>query len=494
VTQETGLTKQQILSELTRSPHGALAEYVPVGQRAAQDDPEFLAHMVAWNEKKGSIRDSKVALPVVSLSVPGFNGELAENSLAHLALLDPRNLLRAVRFAREPALRPRGWMRQITATVERYLRAREAVPPWWDRAALQHRTSMRGLYALLHVKPCDRANNILFAGVKTGVFKVLAELQSMPAAAAAGAIAENRIPFLIAVGALGARAKEEELVLALIDRMTPAELVTNSKALERLGVGSVPALRAAYDQALVRAAEKGTGLKATRAAGAVKSVKTRKQLAGVQEKQLAAGAGIEGNWLVLGDKSGSMACAIEGARQVAATLTKFVRGKVWLVFFDTAPRALEVTGKTYEQILAETARVKAGGGTSVGCGLQWALDNGCDFDGVAIVSDAAENTAPLFAAVYGRAAERLGKEVPVYLYWMIAHGGGPFGYLNRSLQNSMARAGHDLQVFELRGNVDYYALPNLVLTMRANRYSLIDEVLATPLLTRDAVFTRTTEA
>ena len=38
--------------------------------------------------------------------------------------------------------------------------------------------------------------------------------------------------------------------------------------------------------------------------------------------------------------------------------------------------------------------------------------------------------------------------------------------------------------FDLRRTgVDYYSLPNLVQTMRSNRYSLIDEIMQVPLLT-----------
>jgi len=36
--------------------------------------------------------------------------------------------------------------------------------------------------------------------------------------------------------------------------------------------------------------------------------------------------GIEGNWIVLGDKSPSMSGAIDGARLVEATLAKLVKG------------------------------------------------------------------------------------------------------------------------------------------------------------------------
>lgn len=483
---ERGLTKNQILSELVRSPHGDLKQYVPLGKQAAREEREFFAHLIAWNEKHGEIRDSRVALPVISLTEPGFNLELAENSYAHLALLDPRNFLRGMRFAKD--LRPGnpfGSGRRYARLVERYLRVREDVPPRWDRAALAHRASMRELYALFHIKPAPRADRILFKGERpTGsVFEAVAQLRTMPAVAAAGTIMEHKIPFLVAMGALGARAKEEDLVLALIDRMSPAELVTNTKMLERLGIKTVPALRAAYEAGLLRAAEKGKGLKASKAAQAVGDKKLKSKLKGLQERQIAASAGIEGNWLVLGDKSGSMASAIEAARHVAGTLAKMVRGRVHLVFFNESPQAMEVTGKSYDEILAMTKRVTASGQTSIGCGLRWALDNHLEVDGIAIVSDGEENHPPIFVETYMKALAAWGKDVPVYLY----HCGSQDGTLTRNMQ----RGGQDMQVLSLPRGLDYYSLPNLVATMRSNRYSLIDEVMATPLITLDQAFSRT---
>lgn len=79
---EKGLTRNQIIQELTRSPHGELTVYEKVGRAAAKEDAEFLAHLIAWNRIHGQVRDSKVALPVISLTEPTFNGELAENSNA----------------------------------------------------------------------------------------------------------------------------------------------------------------------------------------------------------------------------------------------------------------------------------------------------------------------------------------------------------------------------------------------------------------------------
>jgi hypothetical protein len=480
-----GLTKQKIISELSRSTHGALTDYVPVAREAAKQEPEFLAHLIAWNERNGQVRDSKVALPVASL-IPGF--EYAENSLAHLALLDPRTLVRAMDFAKTQAP---GFQRQLKAVTERYLRVRESSYGRWERTAIQHRNSLKTLYAKNHIKPVAFADAILFKGKRTpgSVFEAIATLKDMPAMQAAGTIIEKRIPFLVAVSALGKRMKETELVMALIDLMSPTELVTNTKMLERMGVKDVPALRAAYEAGLQRVAEsKKATLKTTRAAEAQTDEKLKSKLVAAQEKQIKAMGGPEGNWVVLADKSSSMTEAIEVSRLVSATLAAMVKGDVYLIFFDSGPRFVNVTGKTYDQIKTETSMVKANGSTSIGCGLNYALANSFDVSGIAIVSDGAENTPPAFVDVYQRLCKTLERDIPVYLYWTKCHQPNTYDNNPEALAQNMARANLEMQVFDLRTGTDYYALPNLVQTMKANRYSLVDAIFETPLLTLDEVF------
>lgn len=350
---------------------------------------------------------------------------------------------------------------------------------------------MRTLYALFHVKPAPSYNRILFGGERPAgsVWDVLPRLKDMSATEAAGTIITKRIPFLVAMGALGARAKDPDVVMALIGRMSPTELVTNTKMLERLGVKTNPALRAAYAEGLEKVAKskKAPTFKTTRAAEALGDSKLAEGLRGAQEKQLDAIA-VKGSWLVLGDKSASMKVAIESARIVAATLARLVEGEVRLVFFDTSPRAVDVTGKDYDAILAATKLVTAGGGTSIGCGLDWALRSGFEADGIAVVSDGAENTPPMFAQTLARYREKVGKDVPAYLYKVPCHQPSPYGNNPDALEAGMRAAGLALDVFDLTDGVDYYSLPNLAVTMRANRYSLADEIMETPLLTLRKVF------
>lgn len=488
---ETGLTPRQIIAELSRSSHGDLRQYVPVGTRALTQDPQFFAHLIAWNAVKGQIRDSRIALPVIALAGSYDESEepLKENALAHIAALDPRSLVKAVRFQKSL---PGRYHRATRRLVERYLRHRERSTRVWERVVLQHRASMRELYALLHIKPAPWANEILFKNKHTasGPLAAVRDLKNMDATTAAWAIREHKLPFLVIQGALGPKLKDENLLRELIQAMTPSELVTNMKMLEKLGVKTTASLRGTLEEKLKQVADsKKVSFKTSRAAKALaESVEAGeddvlvKRLRNVQEKQIEKLGTIEGNWLVLGDASGSMQRAIESARHVAGTLARLVSGQVHLVFFDYTPRAFDVTGKTYEEITRLTQYVQAGGATSIGCGLEWARLKGLQIDGIAIVSDGLENTAPFFASVYS--IHYADSAPPVYFYKYT----DPLpGFSDKPLEDSCNRAGIDVQTFDVH-NMDYYALPNLVQTMRANKYSLVDEILETPLMKLSDVF------
>jgi len=166
-------------------------------------------------------------------------------------------------------------------------------------------------------------------------------------------------------------------------------------------------------------------------------------------------------------------------------LARVVKGKVYLVFFDTSPRFVDATGKSYEELKKVTGTLQADGGTSIGCGLQLLLEKTLKVDGIAIVSDAGENTAPYFGDVYPKYCAKLGVEPNVYLYQTV---GDPDNQFSRKCE-----AQHiDVQRFNvMHGAVDQYSLPDLVQSMRVGRYMLVEEILAYPFRTLDEVLTRT---
>lgn len=482
---ETGLRLNQVVAQLCKSPHGDLKQYLPIGKQAATEMTDVYAHLVSWNAKHGEIRDAKVALPVIALSVNPL-AVYRENALAHLALLDPRNLIRGIEFAKETGIP--GNRKRLRLMVERWLKDREANYSKWERTALQHRESMERLYRMYRVKPASFADDILFKGKYPAgsAFEVVTQLKNMTALEAAGQIAELKIPFLIASGALGAKMKDPDVVMALIKRMSPTELVTNTKRFEKLGIKTVPALRAAFEEAIGKASTgKRNIMKTSVAATAVQDEGIKAKLVALQEKQIASHAGIQGNVLILADKSGSMQHAIETARQVAGSLVKFVKGTVTLVFFDTVAYGIDVNGMTVDQIADRTKTVLAGGGTAIGSGLQAAMDRKIDADIIVIVSDGGDNSLPYFAQTYPKYCKAFDSEPTTYFF---KTKGEP------DVLSSMCKgAGIDIQVFDITSGTDHYALTNLIQTIKKGRYALLDQIMEAKLLTQDDVFTRTME-
>lgn len=488
---EKSMTKTEMVSILCRTPHEGkvgkekltdsqkFSKYIVPAQAAVKADEEFFAHLIAWNNAKGEIKDSKIVLPLFALGteIPEFKS----NGMALLGMLDPRSLRRAVSFAREAKLP--GRRKAMAKVMTRYLQKLESNMGKWERAFIQHRDSIFTLYGWSRLKASPRAGAMLRGEFAAGSdLAIIRDLHKMTDQEAAAQITERKIPFLVAKVAMGKRFKETDVLMALIERMSPAELVANMRELERAGVSKVPALRGALDAALAKASTKKatTMLRTSKAADAMEDSALKEKLRGLQEKQINKSAGIEGDWLILADKSGSMNIAIESARHIAAALTRFVKGNVTLVFFDNSPRVMDVTGKSYDDIAKLTKYVTPGGGTSIGCGLAWALENKKVYNGIAVISDGGENGLPGFAPTYKKYSAQFDIEPPIYFYVVKGSDGNMF---SRNLHN----AGIDVQEFDLLNGVDYVALPQLVQTMRTSRYGLIDEIMATPLLDLDVV-------
>ena len=76
--------------------------------------------------------------------------------------------------------------------------------------------------------------------------------------------------------------------------------------------------------------------------------------------------------------------------------------------------------------------------------------------------------------------KKSGKEVPVYIY---ALGGDSHGRVANYFLVELQKDDIPAEVFNLGADTDYYSLPNIVQTMRTNRYSLVDEIYTAKLLT-----------
>lgn len=504
--EQATISRNQLVNELMNIGHGNLSIFVPVGRKAVRDEPELFGHMIAWNEKKGEVRDSKKAFPVLALRGEK-DLELYENAVAHLLLLDPKNLCSAVEFSKgltkgeirykekiqvkkgqyrfeerivkvNPENLGDGAKKLLVYGVEQYLRVREANRGWLLRSMLQHRHSMKELYARFHIKPNRLAKTVLFdrGKPKGTVFEALANMKNMSPIEAAGTILNYKIPFVVAVGSLGGIKDKPDVVMALIEQMSGAELINNTEMLRKAGTFDNPVLKSAYDSALERArSDKKLGtLKAGKAIEKIGDKKVQEKVKQIQEEKLQQLGGIEGDWAILADMSGSMHEAIEKAKFAASVVAKQTKGKVYLIFFNTSPTKYDVSGKSLEEIKRMTSRITARGGTSIGCGLELLGDSNVVVNGIAIFSDGGDNTHPYFHTAYDRYRKKTGIEPTVYLYWLSGE---------RNVLTNNCKAINIPFVEYNISKTDYYSLPNLITSMRSSRFTLIDEIMEMPLLT-----------
>ncbi len=461
-------TKEQnhaldLVSSLLRSHHANLELYLKDALPMASADPAFYAHFVTYNHEKSVIRDSKVALPVIGM-YGFFDGVLSESIIAQLCRLGPRELHRAALFHRKSnkhrAVVPGNGALFKTAVTE-YLRALEGNHRRWDSVVSRSRDAMTGLYAMFHVKPSDRAADILFNRVYPAgtIFDAIKNLSSMTGIEAAGTIAKFKISPQVVTGAIGKQGLDRNVLLAMIDQMSGGETVNYARFIQKHANGDMVVM-AAMDQALDRAAaDRRTSVtKMGVAAKAVGGTVARK-LESAQEKMFDLRS-IGGKWAILTDRSGSMDTAVEAGKQIAAVVAKMVE-EAHLVFFNNISVHVDVSGKTLEEINEACRGIYASGGTSIGVGLRALTRKGIQPDAIIIVSDGEENTAPLFMDVYKQDL----------------HGTPDVYYIKIGGAVSAARFSGGIEVFELDGRgMDYYSLPNMIAAVNVDKYALLDEI------------------
>lgn len=480
--EQVSITRNEIISSLVKSPHGAVEQYQDMVQKAARQEPEFLAHLIAWNLQKCEVRDALVAIPAYSLSVPEFPQDLRENSLACLATLSPRDFLRAMELAFK--VRCLGNGMALERLVKWYVRGIESNWARWERAYLVDRKSVRSLYSKFRLHPGPVQRDIIFED-KYPEKSILSKLKMLPLMSpeeAAGTIMHHRIPFLTVKGCLGKNIKHESVLLALIKTMTPQELAANTKFLEKRGLTTNPVLKVAYQEAL----EKATAPKARKKAG---SLKFNKAMEHVQDDVLKARMEkaqesilnqkmVEGCWAILADRSGSMREAIEKAREISDILARTAE-KVYLIFFNTSPTFFDVTGKTLAEIQKISKNMTGNGGTSYSCGIDYLINNNLDVDGIAMIGDGEDGASNVPGRL--KAFEKKFDHEPTIYFYETAGG-------TNSLSRTLSTSGVEFEHIDMRTKkYDYNSLAGLVQTMRVNRYSLADEILDCPLKTLENV-------
>jgi hypothetical protein len=465
----------EMLNSLLTTPHRQLEQVASVHAEMTQRDPIFYGHLAVWYQRNGDVRDHKEVF-VGNL----LTSEIAEQRGAGFVLLQefpPYQVARVVDFMKQR----RGKVpRSARTAVRRYLREREKHPAFFDRAALRARKAMKHLYATLHIKPDPRAEAVLFketppADSLAFALKQIAKAETP--AEQARLIVEHQVPYTIAVGAV--KQLTPTVLVALIDAMSPQEVINSLGSLKQRGALDHPEVKALIDAKLEQAQgdARVSAFKARVAADAAElDPETAARLERVTDEQVKRRGMIRRPTALFIDKSGSMENAIEVGKRIAALISGICEAGLVVSAFDTMPYPVQAQGTQLSDWERAFQHLKAGGGTSIGCALEALRLRKVGVEQVILVTDEGENTAPYFADVY----EAYRRDLNLAPTVVIVKVGQASAWVEQKLREKQAQ----VDTFTFAG--DYYSLPNLVpLLTRPSRLELLIEILETPLPARE---------
>lgn len=521
-----------ILNTLLTTPHRKLDAIRPVHADMVQKDPRFYVRLAAWYADHGDVRDHKEMF-IVSLVLSDFEGH-RDVGLALLRSLPPYEVARVLDFihgrkttrklrakaaapapaAAQPKRQRRGLLgrllgaapapevvplaqpaaavpvqtvveefglfrnppRALKTEITRYLREREAEPEWFDSTALVARKALKRLYALLHVRPNARAQKILFdeaPPADSRIFALKELAKATTPADQARAIIAHRIPYRVAATVV--QQLTPTVLLALIEVMSPQELINNLGALKRRGALDNADLKALIERKL-EVAQTGTRVSAFKAEEAVKaadlSEDVQRKLEKVADAQVKAKGRIARPTALLIDKSGSMNVAIELGKRLGALISAICAKELYVYAFDTLAYPVERAGDDLAHWEKALKGISAGGSTSCGVALEAMRRKKQYVEQLIVVTDEGENSSPLFVDALKKYREDVQADPSVCFVKTP-------GATNH-LEEQCRRAGVTADVFQFSG--DYYALPNLVpLLARPSKLELLMEIMEYPL-------------
>lgn len=495
-----------ILNTLLTTPHRKLEALYPLHSEMVKQDPRFYLQLAAWYADTGEVRDHQEMF-IVNLCLSETEGH-RDVGLAMLRELPPYQLLRVVDFihGRKKTKKIKGkgkgkgkdkakeektvtesfgldrtLPRSLKTEVERYLREREADTTWFDSAVLGARKALKRLYALLHVKPSEHAQQILFddkppEGSSLHALKLLA--QAKTPADQAKAIIEHKIPYRVATTVVSAITPT--VLVALIEVMSPQELINSVGALRKRGAFDNEEIKALIERKLEKA-KTGKRVSALKASEAIKATNlsddVKKQLEQVADAQIKSKGRIKRPTALFVDKSGSMVSAIELGKRVASMVSAIADAPLFVYAFDSMAMPISAKGTELADWERAFAGIKANGGTSCGSPFAFMVRNKEVVEQVILITDGGETSSPSFVDGYQRYVRDLAVSPSV----CVVHVPGD----PNSLVGNAGRANIAVDVWEFNG--DYYSLPNLVKFLtRPSKLDLLMDIMQWELPKRKA--------
>ncbi|HTK11545.1 MAG TPA: vWA domain-containing protein [Ktedonobacteraceae bacterium] len=460
----------QLLNTFLTTPHRKLEELAPLHTSALERDPLFYAHLAPWYFAKGEVRDHRT-LFVAHLATSDFP-EFREEAWMLLQQLAPFEVARVLDHSKRVIGKT---PRSLRSAIMHYLRTREKHEKQFDGAALRAQNDLKHLYASLRIKPSPRAQAILFdrrppEESPLAALKRLAKAESAEEQAAI--LLEHNIPYTTAIGAI--KHLTPALLVAIITTMTPQEVINNLAALKRRGAMDDAEVKALITQKIAEAAtDARVSTMKTKKAREIAKVdeETERVLKEVTDQRIASKVEIKRSTALFVDKSGSMARAIEVAKQLAALISAVIHADFHVYAFDSA--AFEIKTQAKEKTALSDWEeafkfIKADGATSIGAALAKMTRESVYAEQLLIVTDEGENTAPLLVDAWDEYRKNMHTTPSVIIIQVEG--------VNERFAAELQRRGVEVIRYQFRG--DTYSLPNILpLLAMPSRAELVEMIM-----------------
>ncbi len=509
MTQQEQDIRLSLLNSFLTCPHRDTDGIKKIHEELREKDPLFYAHLASWyNTGNGDIRDHKEMFSSMLITDPFVeNREVGLAMFRQFPVYLKRRVLGSIKGKEISVRHKTGKKKRIgkktvedvriekktvglfknTPTsfkkeVETFLRHLEKDNEKFDGIVVRSAKDLKSLYASLRIKPSKRANDILFKKKrpKTGKLSVFEKIVGAKSPEEqAKLIVENKVPYTVAVGLV--ENVTPSILVALINSMSPMELINNIASLEEKGATDNPDIKKLIEKKLKKAetSKSVSALKSKEAkkTGRVKNEEISAQLDKIADKQIQSKGTIRIPTAIFVDRSGSMSQAIEVGKHCAALVSGATTADLYVLAFDTLPMEVIARGRTLTDWENAFRPVRPGGSTSMGSALEFLRRSQKYVEQIVVITDEGENAHPLFHNVYQKYAE----EMKVRPNVVVIRVGGAY---ESTFSHNLTRHGIEFDVYSPADN-DYYGLPGLVqLLSKKSKLDLLMEIMSTSLLSR----------
>lgn len=520
MTAQEGNTRVRMLNSFMTCPHRDTDRISAIHKELQESDPVFYGHLASWYVKpgNGTIRDH-IEIFAAFLTVDKY----IENREVGLAMWreqppfmkhkiigyiegktirirektgkkiksDKGKMVPEIKITEKFVGFGRGLPTSFRKERENYLRWLESKPELFDAIAIRNFKDLKGLYAAGRngVKMSERAHRILWdrdypEDCKLSVYQKIIKAASPEEQAKL--IVENKIPFAVAVSLV--ESITPSVMVALINAMTPQEVINNTASLESKGALDNPEVKKLIEDKLDKAmtSNKVATLKSKTASatGRIKDESILQKLDQVADKQVRKAGTINMGTAVVVDKSGSMKLSIEVGKRAAAMVSGAMgdKAKLYVLVHDNDARQLTAAEPTLTAWEKAFEPADADNGTSMGSVLDYLIHINAKVDQLIFFTDEGEQSAPYLHDVFPKYVAKFGIVPRIVLVTLP----NEVGQITHILSGFLRAHQIDFETY-VPENSDYYGLPGLLMMLSRNtKLDIIYEILETPLLKRKA--------